>query len=150
MAILTLQDATDESWKTCGRCDTQLPRDAFNKDATKHDGLQGYCRNCQIDYKRENYVRVMWNSARLRAFEKGVPFTIEVEDIFIPKCCPVLGIPLTAGGHSDNSPSLDRIVPATGYVRNNIQVISNRANRIKNDATLEELRAVLFWLERVV
>ena len=83
--------------------------------------------------------------------ESNIPFDITPEDIFIPQYCPVLGIKLQIGnGDSDNSPSLDRIVPVSGYVRNNIQVISTRANRIKNDATLVELRCVLHWLERVV
>jgi len=92
----------------------------------------------------------MWLRARQRAFDKNVPFEITVEDIRIPQHCPVLGIKLTIGKGDDDSPSLDRIIPATGYRRGNIQVISNRANRIKNDATVDELRQVLYWLERVV
>ena len=55
--------------------------------------------------------------------------------------CPVLGIPLVIGegACSDNSPSIDRIIPELGYVKGNIKVISRRANRIKNDATPDEL-----------
>jgi hypothetical protein len=48
----------------------------------------------------------------------------------------------------DNSPSLDRIVPEKGYVAGNIRVISQRANRIKSNATVEELRAVLKDLQK--
>ena len=43
----------------------------------------------------------------------------------------------------DNSPNLDRIFPKKGYVPGNVRVISQRANRIKSDATVEEMRAVL-------
>lgn len=42
----------------------------------------------------------------------------------------------------DNIPSVDRIIPSNGYVNGNIIIVSNRANRIKNDATLDELKKV--------
>lgn len=45
-------------------------------------------------------------------------------------------------GPRDGSPTLDRIVPDKGYVRENVWVISGRANRIKNDATIEELELI--------
>jgi len=95
----------------------------------------------------------MWSRAKNRALKAGIPFTIKPEDIHIPKYCPVLGIKLERAGQSGGhhaSPSLDRIVPATGYVKSNIQVISHRANCIKNDASPDELRRVLYWLERVI
>lgn len=46
----------------------------------------------------------------------------------------------TGGG--DHSPSLDRIRGDLGYVPGNIIVISNRANRIKSDASIRELRDI--------
>lgn len=57
-----------------------------------------------------------------------------------------MGIPLysmtgTRGG-GPNSPTLDRIRPDLGYVKGNVIVISGRANRIKSDATIEELRDI--------
>ena len=85
--------------------------------------------------------------ARKRAQKFGLPFSIEPEHIVIPSRCPVLGIELTANGPRDTRPSLDRIVPALGYVPTNIRVISFRANRIKSDATPEELRRVLAYSE---
>ena len=48
----------------------------------------------------------------------------------------------TRRGASDNSPTLDKIIPEMDYVRGNIAVMSSRANRIKNDASLAELAAV--------
>jgi hypothetical protein len=42
----------------------------------------------------------------------------------------------------DASPELDRIVPSLGYVKGNVLVVSRRANRIKTDATVEELQQV--------
>lgn len=64
----------------------------------------------------------------------------------VPSHCPILGLPLfvmvgTKGG-GPNSPSLDKIEPSRGYVPGNVIVISNRANRLKSDASVEELRAI--------
>jgi len=66
-----------------------------------------------------------------------------------------LGIPLFArvgAGRSnrdqvENSPSLDRIDNSKGYVPGNIAVISMRANMIKNNATLAELKAIVAYME---
>lgn len=84
---------------------------------------------------------VMFYDARKRAIAKGLPFSISPADIKIPSRCPVLGVELLATGPRDARPSLDRIKPGDGYTPGNIRVISFRANRIKSDATAEELRA---------
>jgi hypothetical protein len=88
----------------------------------------------------------MLKNARIRARKVEVPFTIALSDIVIPTHCPILGIPLfqrtgTRGG-GDHSPSLDKIRPERGYVPGNVIVISNRANRLKSDASIEELRSI--------
>lgn len=82
-----------------------------------------------------------------RAKKGGIPFNLDISDIVIPKTCPVLGIPIFSatgeGGNLYNSPSLDRINPRGGYVKGNIRVISNRANLLKSDATVQELTKIL-------
>lgn len=96
--------------------------------------------------KIEEYKRYrLWVYAKKRAKKSDIPFNIEPEDIpNIPEYCPVLGIYIKNGIKSshDNSPSLDKIIPELGYVKDNIRIISHRANRIKNDATVEELKLV--------
>ena len=79
--------------------------------------------------------------ARSRALKAHLPFNLRRQSIVIPVSCPVLGIPLKLGAtRSANSPSLDRIVPSLGYVEGNVRVISDRANRLKADLSLDELR----------
>lgn len=93
-----------------------------------------------------NPLNRMINAARSRAKQKGLPFDLTIQDISIPESCPVLGIPLVSGQNGiqcDNSPTLDRIIPELGYVRGNVIVVSARANRIKNDANITELKQVL-------
>lgn len=80
----------------------------------------------------------MLSGARSRAKKRGIPFSLKPDDISLPETCPVLHVPLGTG-ERDNAPSLDRIKPAAGYVPGNVIVISQRANRIKNDATPTEL-----------
>lgn len=86
----------------------------------------------------------MLTTARNRAKTKNLPFNITEDDIDIPVFCPVLGIKLERGiegtGRTDASPSLDRIKPHLGYVRGNVIVVSNRANRMKSDGTAAELQ----------
>jgi hypothetical protein len=98
----------------------------------------------------KNPERMMWHRAKKRAQAANVPFSIALGDIVIPKTCPVLGIPLfqSSKGRSDNSPSLDRRNPQWGYVPGNIAVISFRANRIKNDSTVQELEKLLRWMKQ--
>jgi hypothetical protein len=84
--------------------------------------------------------------ARYRAKRDGLPCNITVENIVWPTHCPVLGVELdysrTEPGERTirtNSPTLDRRTNELGYVVGNVFVISHRANRIKSDATVEEL-----------
>lgn len=89
----------------------------------------------------------LWARAKTRAKRDGAQFDMAPTDIVIPEVCPVLGIKLNRTNTiiSDDSPALDRVVNSLGYVLGNIQVISWRANRIKNDATVEELERVLAY-----
>ena len=86
----------------------------------------------------------MWARAKRRAEADGLPFDLDPTEITIPDRCPVFGWPLEIGdGASQNaSPSLDKLDPSKGYVQGNVWVISHLANRIKNNATLEQLEAV--------
>jgi hypothetical protein len=97
----------------------------------------------------QNPAYAMWKASKARAKRLSIAFNIEVGDIHIPEYCPVLDIRLQInekGGRLDSSPSLDRIRPKLGYVKGNIAVISVRANRIKNDATLEEITKLQQWM----
>ena len=92
----------------------------------------------------------MFRGAKKRAKASGIPFSLEIEDIVIPETCPVFGFPLVKNlggkGPSSLSPSLDRIIPELGYVKGNIQVISYLANKMKSNATQEQLSLFAKWI----
>ena len=46
-----------------------------------------------------------------------------------------------------DSYSLDKIIPELGYVKGNVWIISNKANAIKSNASLEELKLLVKNLE---
>jgi hypothetical protein len=97
------------------------------------------------------YIARMWRSAKHRAKVSEVPFDISPDDIVIPEFCPVFGIRLEVNkgeGFQPSSPSLDRIIPSLGYTRGNVQVISYRANELKRDASLDELKMLVCFLEK--
>lgn len=94
---------------------------------------------------------MLWKSAKHRAREKGLPFTLKVTDIpDIPKRCPILGIPISRGiyKYGPGSASLDRITPSLGYIVGNVQIISHRANAIKQDATWKEIELVANYMKQ--
>lgn len=65
----------------------------------------------------------------------------------VPSLCPALGSKMHVGTRSniENSYSIDRTVPEVGYVSGNVDVISNRANRIKSNALPDEILAVAVY-----
>lgn len=107
------------------------------------------CSGCNSAYMR-NYLRrrrvnspakALWDRAKKRAGRFGIKFSLTVDVIVVPEKCPALGIPLIVGEvRSKNSPSLDRITPTDGYTASNVRVLSDQANRLKGDLTLQELK----------
>lgn len=92
----------------------------------------------------------LWNGARTRAREKHRLFTIAIQDIQIPECCPLLGMPLVSGSHSGASPSLDRLDSDKGYIPGNVWVISHKANTAKSNLSLSELKLLVDNLESAI
>ena len=101
-------------------------------------------------WREQNVAKVMVDRARRRAEKKYIEFDLDPEFValIIPLECPVFHFPLSLanGVAAYNSPSLDRKDPRKGYVRGNVQVISNKANMMKQDATDAELKQFAKWI----
>lgn len=96
-----------------------------------------------IESPYDRAVRGLLYRAKHRAKYLGVAFTLTDEDIVIPSHCPALGIRLSFGdSHKErkDAPTIDRIHNGKGYTPDNIVIVSWRANWLKNNATIDELR----------
>jgi len=148
----------------CTKCKEFLPLDQFWPDRNAGESRRGAdgikrttrCKTC----KNQEYVgidprRKLLYNARNRAADRGLDCDLKVGDIVIPEICPVLGIPIFASVGKGrvsmkdnwNAPTLDRIDPSGGYTKGNVKVISARANFLKNDASLEEVEAIYFYMK---
>lgn len=104
--------------------------------------------------KNEPIENKLINNAKKRAKKYNIEFNITIKDLpYIPNICPILQIPLIINPYMidrENGLSLDRINSNLGYVKGNIQIISHKANRIKNNATLNELILIGKWAKNMV
>lgn len=115
---------------------------AYRKKSRAKFILSGRAKAITKAWEARNRERILWRAAQARARAKNQEFTISLSDIVIPDVCPILGIPINRderGRMQPNSPSLDRIDNSKGYMPGNVWVISWKANRIKCDASLEEI-----------
>jgi hypothetical protein len=108
----------------------------------------------QSKTKKDAHIEIMYNSALQRARRDKIPFDIDIEYLKSIKTdrCPIFDMELTWGEFGDdykrsaNSPSLDKIKPEYGYIKGNVCIISDLANKIKQDVGYKELYKVADWL----
>lgn len=99
------------------------------------------------------FFRNACDSARKRSRSEGLSFNLSpkyLRSIFPEDgVCPVFGttMPILDEPKKHNKPSLDRICPELGYVEGNVAWISLEANRLKNNASLEQLEAVISYMK---
>lgn len=127
----------------CKECNRVLT--PWQKKSIMLEKIDGYKeKNAQEkrDSRLRNITHAIWKKAKDRAQKYGFDFDIEESDIVIPEMCPILEVPLEFGtrGNYEYTPSIDRIDNSKGYVKGNIQIISKKANSMKNSASIDELR----------
>lgn len=147
--------------KICADCQNEFDVSFFHKNKQQRDGYSCYCKNCSTKRAKEKYAKHsvdhLWRlenalkASKVRAQKKRLEHTLTLEELiqlYPPdNKCPVFGIELSWGFPKETSPSLDRIDSSQGYTFENCQIISNKANRIKSDATLEELILLVEYLK---
>lgn len=136
----------------CRACDLtyQTKRRSENKEAVLEYGRK-YQASKRKDF--EYRLKMLLNVSKQRANLKNREHTLTLTDIkeLYPADgkCPVFGLTLefNSAGFRETSPSLDRIDSSKGYTRDNVQVISWKANRLKAYATVEELEILVAFLK---
>lgn len=139
--------------RECKKCGTWKPRLEFHAHALCKGGINTVCKECRKtvskkQWENKTYIQKIYDRAKTRATRKRREFNIDLEDIVIPELCPVFDVPLVED--TEYAPSIDRIDSSKGYVKGNIQIISRRANLLKNNATVEELEMVIKFLKETI
>lgn len=146
--------------KVCKRCKEKKEVNLF-RSSKFADGYVAICKKCNAKlekiYKennkeraREVYIKSRENrfehnfllGIKNRAKKRGFEFNLTIEDIVFPEYCPYLNIKLTKNvcqGRFKSNISTDRVDNTKGYIKGNIMIISDLANRMKQNATIEEL-----------
>jgi hypothetical protein len=84
-----------------------------------------------------------------QATHKGLEFNLTVSDIDWVETCPILDYKLdsfSVGGRKSETVSFDRKNPKVGYIKGNVFIISNRANMLKSDITIEQLERMINYV----
>lgn len=100
-----------------------------------------------VDTPKIKSAKALIDAAMRRARCKGLCFNLTLDFVLsiFPDRCPILDIELSyvnSRTNRDTSPSIDRIDNTKGYTQDNVVVVSFRANRIKNDSSMDELKKV--------
>jgi hypothetical protein len=150
-----------EKWRVCDVCNVEKNLNQFSLlDKTRKTSIERKttCKNCSAalrgkerrnrDWKYDA-CKILLNNAKQRAKKSNIEFTLTKEDIHIPDVCPVFGFPLKREERNNwmFAPSIDRIDNTRGYVKDNIIIVSRRANILKKDATIDELRKLANYYE---
>ena len=101
------------------------------------------------------HLRAYLNNARARAKRDKVPFnlTIEYLETIAADECPIFhskfvwgASGLGKGKTRDDTPQLDKIIPELGYVVGNVAFISGKANKMKDNGTMQEHYDIADWI----
>jgi hypothetical protein len=134
-----------QSKKICSLCCEEKNTEEFHKNNGTKAGISNRCIKCTSlssmikNAKQRNKNPVEINAWFLCQLAKNL------------KYCPILGEPLLFGGTGklqDNSASIDRFDPSKGYTEDNVWIISHKANRMKSDANLEEIKKVYEYMKK--
>jgi len=137
----------------CKSCDNK-------RQAKRRIEKQEHLKKYSKEYRQKNFKNLefrlqgLLNASRARAKAKNREHTLTKQDLFelypADNKCPIFGFTLewNGSGFRETSPSLDRIDSNKGYTKDNVQIISWKANRIKGYASVEDLEILLAYLKQ--
>lgn len=121
----------------CGGKISQATREQGGGRVKKYCG--SICKSSFTNKHRDPY-KTAFQNAKARVQREAVRmWWLDHDNMLYPEYCPYLGIKLDysmgeKGSPQDNSPSFDRIDSTGDYTHDNVQIISNLANSMKNSA----------------
>jgi len=146
--------------KLCSICSVEKNENSF-RVRTDTGKIRPFCLSCESKIRQDTYLATrsyrllkaqtnriqnpiskILKQVKFTAKEKNLEFNLTEQDIFLPTKCKYLDVDLTnkqGQGVVWENYSLDRIDSSKGYVKGNVEIISRKANSMKNMATKEEL-----------
>lgn len=154
---ILIEDNPEPS-QICKICKQDKPLTFFHLSKSNKFGRDYRCKECkkkEANIRRyDKYFMEYLRTKRSECKQKGVSFntTPDYLESIWTGICPIFNIPIYynfkgKGGHHINQAHLDRVIPNKGYIEGNIIWISGRANRIKYDATIQELEKILTYMK---
>ena len=139
----------DVNGRICTKCNKLLPKESYtvrttgeDKQGVKRYYLSSMCKTCSPKatrlWRNGSFTARQISNLKYREKDIGISNQLFPE---APELCPVLGIELdySYSKRHEGRASVDRIDNTKGYVIDNVMVTSWRANRLKNNMTLQEL-----------
>lgn len=144
------QASWEEGHRECVACKQMLPFSMFHRHKQCLHGVNTVCKSCRVNLSKKQWkdkdvkLKILQRT-KTRASMHNVEFNLTLEDIYIPAVCPVFKTPFIYGD-VDKAASIDKVDPSKGYVSGNVRIISNKANRMKSNATNAELKQFAEWV----
>ena len=131
-----------------------------NGHVSKRNTHNGTCYECvqkasNVCYHKtrtspEKRKQQILTRIKQRALREGIEFDLTVDNINWPTHCPIFGYELSYyETDKDRSVSIDKNDPQKGYTKDNVVVMSLRANRAKWNLTTTEVKKLYeYFLSR--
>lgn len=155
--------------KICSKCKKGRSIKFFHNDSSKNDGKKSRCKFCvnkvnpyklsqkeyyklnKEKYKQSGLKHHIIHNVKKYITDDSIDFNILPEDIDIPEYCPILNIRINTeytgqSGPKDNSPSIMLLDESKGYVKDNIMMVSYKANKIRKRFNPDDIRSVLDYI----
>ena len=151
-------EVNPEPSQICRICKKLKTIDNFHKNKTNKNGVDYRCKPCrklEANNKRfSNYFQEYLRVKKSECKSKEIDFDLtseHLEEIWTG-ICPIFNIDINynnkgKGSYHINQAHLDRFNPEYGYIKGNVMWISGRANRIKYNATIDELEKILTYMK---
>jgi hypothetical protein len=163
--LFTLQVVNGKA--VCSKCEQERNEGDFVERPRRSRGLirEPHCKFCE--YRRteerlsgslEAYMKHKASTLKSAAKKRGLPYDLSWQYLvalhnFQNGCCFYTDEPfqrVRGQGHSKQSLSVDKVAPELGYTKANTVLCTYKANVVKNDLTLDEIRRWLpGWYDRI-
>ncbi len=111
------------------------------------------CQKCldnSLKYRKKHIIHTMWMCAKRRSLKNNISFNITEQDIIdiIPKDnkCPIFNREFES--KTRWAMTIDKIIPDMGYIKENIQIVSLKANVMKQNTSQKQQLMFAQWIKR--